>query len=177
LGANDINNGTTPAATITAIQGIRNLFPNSDCILYLEPELSGMPAGQWATFATSLYTLADTLDAPLVNLSKRWGTPTQYAANGLQGGDGFHPNATAQADWTGLAREGVHAAIGTEGSGGGSGGGSTDLSDTPRFLKFSSVWPARPNDNRLTFWVGGATATNAPVDVNLRTSDVWIPAS
>lgn len=46
----------------------------------------------------------------------------------------------------------------------------------PRFIKFDSGWAARPDDNRLTIFVGGNESTDAPDDVNLREFDVWIPA-
>ena len=54
---------------------------------------------------------------------------------------------------------------------------ATVLADTPRFIVYNAGWAARPNDDRRVFYLGGATATNAPVDANLRTFDVWIPAT
>lgn len=47
------------------------------------------------------------------------------------------------------------------------------LADTPRYLLFNTTWPARPADSRMTFFIGGDAATNAPADA--ATGDVWIP--
>jgi hypothetical protein len=48
-----------------------------------------------------------------------------------------------------------------------------DLTDTPRYLMFNTTWPARPADNRMTFYIGGDPDTDAPTDSE--TGDVWIP--
>lgn len=47
------------------------------------------------------------------------------------------------------------------------------LADTPRYLLFNTTWPARPADSRMTFYIGGDAATNAPADAVA--GDVWIP--
>lgn len=52
-----------------------------------------------------------------------------------------------------------------------------NVSDTPRYIKYNSGWSARPSDARMTFWIGGAAASNAPTDINLQAGDIWIPAS
>ncbi len=54
----------------------------------------------------------------------------------------------------------------------------TNVSDTPRFLKWTgAAWPDRAADSRMTFFIGGSEATNAPVDADLAAGDVWIPAT
>lgn len=50
-----------------------------------------------------------------------------------------------------------------------------DLAATPRYLVFNTTWPARPADSRLTIYVGGSSASNAPTDSV--SGDVWIPSS
>lgn len=47
------------------------------------------------------------------------------------------------------------------------------LSDTPRYLMFNVTWPARPADSRMTFYIGGDSVDNPPLDSAL--GDVWIP--
>lgn len=49
------------------------------------------------------------------------------------------------------------------------------LSDTPRYLIFNTTWPSRPADSRMTFFIGGAAATDTPSGAV--TGDVWIPSS
>lgn len=56
-------------------------------------------------------------------------------------------------------------------------GSPITVADAPRFILFATGWAARPDDDRVTFFLGGDTATDAPDDANLRTFDVWIPAS
>lgn len=50
-----------------------------------------------------------------------------------------------------------------------------DVAATPRYLVFNTTWPARPADSRLTIYVGGSSASNAPTDSV--SGDVWIPSS
>ena len=47
------------------------------------------------------------------------------------------------------------------------------VADTPRYLMFNTTWPARPADTRMTFYIGGNAATDAPADSI--PGDVWIP--
>lgn len=54
-------------------------------------------------------------------------------------------------------------------------GNKAPLSDTPRYLMFNVTWPVRPADSRMTFYIGGDPATDAPTDSVA--GDVWIPAS
>ncbi|MDB5177238.1 MAG: fibronectin, type [Candidatus Saccharibacteria bacterium] len=111
LGANDLNNGNTGSSTITALQNIRNLYPNADIILYAQPQMPGIVEATWASFVTQLYGLADTMGCPLVDIYRRWGNNASNVANGLVGADGYHPNATAEADLGQLAWRGVCAAL------------------------------------------------------------------
>lgn len=55
---------------------------------------------------------------------------------------------------------------------------ATKLADAVRGLVWSgTAWPDRPNDNRLTIFSGGASATDGPTDADKRIGDLWIPAS
>jgi len=49
------------------------------------------------------------------------------------------------------------------------------VSSTPRYLMFNTTWPPRPDDSRMTFYIGGDPATDAPADSIL--GDVWIPSA
>ena len=53
----------------------------------------------------------------------------------------------------------------------------TTEADTPRYIRYSSGWPARPVDSRMTFFIGGSSSTDEPSDINTTVGDVWIPAS
>lgn len=55
--------------------------------------------------------------------------------------------------------------------------GVPPLTDTPRYIKYSAGWAARPADSRMTIWTGGSAASNAPTDLNLAVGDIWIPAT
>lgn len=48
------------------------------------------------------------------------------------------------------------------------------IADTPRYLMFTTSWPTRPVDARMTFYIGGNATTDAPSDSI--SGDVWIPA-
>lgn len=48
-----------------------------------------------------------------------------------------------------------------------------DVTDTPRYLMFNTTWPTRPDDSRVTFYIGGDPDTDAPMDSVQ--GDVWIP--
>ncbi|AUI56782.1 hypothetical protein [Amycolatopsis sp. BJA-103] len=57
----------------------------------------------------------------------------------------------------------------------GLGAAAAAVADAPRFLRYSAGWPARGSSSRVTIYIGGSAASNAPVDAVL--GDVWIPAS
>lgn len=56
-----------------------------------------------------------------------------------------------------------------------SGAAAAAVADAPRFLRYSAGWPARGGSSRVTIYIGGSAATNAPTDAVL--GDVWIPAA
>jgi hypothetical protein len=102
VGGNDHPVNTTPIATITAaITAIRNQFPNSDVILYIEeqenPSLISNAA--WEAFAGAMYQLADTLDVPLIDIRALVGNYTNGVSLGLYGDDQAHLIAGAYAEW------------------------------------------------------------------------------
>jgi lysophospholipase L1-like esterase len=99
LGGNDVQNASySQAGTLAAIAGLRAQFSTSDFILIGETELSTHEAAGAALVAAE-YTLADTLDVPLVDMLDRFGDYATMNGHGLIGGDGAHPTAVAQADW------------------------------------------------------------------------------
>ena len=104
LGANDMGNDVAVAATTAALSNIRGLYPDADCILYLQPQY---PGKSWDAYAAAMYALADTLDCPLVDLSGRFGDAATMLAGGLIGADDLHLNALAEKDWGNLAFDGV----------------------------------------------------------------------
>ncbi|MEA5367718.1 hypothetical protein VA596_49865 [Amycolatopsis sp., V23-08] len=55
------------------------------------------------------------------------------------------------------------------------GAAAAAVADAPRYLKYASGWPARGSSSRVTIYIGGSAASNAPTDAVL--GDVWIPAS
>lgn len=106
LGVNDFNHWSSVASDVVGyLTTIRNAWPFADVILYGQYEptpITGVTApwsDTWAKYIQALYSLALTLDCPLVNLYQRSGSSyTAANANGLMG-DTIHPNAIAQADW------------------------------------------------------------------------------
>lgn len=95
IGANDIGLGNSASSTISAIKSVRELFPNSDAILYLAPQAFAVP---WGDFTTAMYSLADEIDAPLVDLSVRFGDNATINAAGFISVDGLHPTVQLQHD-------------------------------------------------------------------------------
>lgn len=109
IGANDMINGATAAATVTNIQTIRNLWPSADVILYVEPitENNEISDAAYGVFATALRALASTLGCPLVDWNLRYGGAASVISMGFVGADGVHPNALAQADMGNVVYEGL----------------------------------------------------------------------
>ena len=102
LGANDLLQGKTVAATTAAIQTIVTTlgtnFGGVDPILYAVSQPSGIAQATWESYVAALYQLADTLDCPLVDMHDRFGGYTAANANGLMG-DATHMVAAGYADW------------------------------------------------------------------------------
>lgn len=102
LGGNDKPVSSTPIATITnALTTIRNFWPNSDCILYVEEQQnpSLITNANWEAYAAALYSLADTLDVPLIDIRHRIGNYTTASGNGLYGDNQAHLTPAAYSDW------------------------------------------------------------------------------
>lgn len=119
IGANDMIGLATAATTVANIQTIRNLWPSSDVILYVEPitENNEITDAAYAVFQTGLRTLANTLGCPLVDWNQRYGGGAAVTAMGFVGPDGVHPNAIAQADMGGVVYEGLMTASVASGAG------------------------------------------------------------
>jgi hypothetical protein len=97
IGSNDIYGGTSFATTVTDITTCANLFPSSDYIFTVEPDLN---VGSWATWVSDMQTLVtSTFNSPLVDLYARYGSQATYIAAGLVGVDNHHFNEVAHRDW------------------------------------------------------------------------------
>ncbi|NGZ99611.1 hypothetical protein G5V59_02440 [Nocardioides sp. W3-2-3] len=110
LGANDLANGVTIANIAAGITTVRGFLPNTDVLLYANPQPSAalIPTG-YDAWVSSLYDLADTLDVPLFDMRARFGTFAEWGANGLQGDGLAHANPSLFAEW-GLVVAGLIAA-------------------------------------------------------------------
>jgi len=99
LGVNDMLAAASASTITTAITTIRNRYPNSDCILHLEPEMaySFVAQATQQAFWQAMYALADTLDVPLVDWHDRVGTYAQGQANGVYGDVNVHLTGATQA--------------------------------------------------------------------------------
>lgn len=98
LGVNDMLGGASMATLTAAITTIRNRYPNSDCILHLEPEMaySFVPQATQQAYWQAMYTLADTLDLPLYDWRDRVGTYAQGQASGVYGDQNVHLTGATQ---------------------------------------------------------------------------------
>ncbi len=85
IGGNDMQVPTAVSTIMTAITSIRNAYPNSDCILHLEPQPNVVSVANWTPFAQAMYALADTLDVPLIDHWDILGGYSVENANGLTG--------------------------------------------------------------------------------------------
>lgn len=103
LGVNDYGTALTVASLVANLTTIRAFWPTADFILVAQYERGdkgniGLLAG-WAGYVQALYTLADTLDVPLLDLFNRSGGYTAANGNGLMAGDTIHPTKAAQREW------------------------------------------------------------------------------
>lgn len=106
LGANDATAGVGAAALASDLSAIRNIWPNSDAIIYIHFEHpASSPA--WSEYVTAIRAMALSLDLPIVNLYARSGPHASLAQQGLIGADSLHGNKGAQA----LAAESVLACL------------------------------------------------------------------
>lgn len=98
LGYNDKIAGATDATVTAAITTIRNRYPTSDAMLVLTNTGASPATVTWDAFAASLYSLADTLDIPLVDFYNRLGSWATIGTNGLNGDAVVHLKGAAYAD-------------------------------------------------------------------------------
>jgi hypothetical protein len=92
LGANDISVGNSAANVIAGLTTIRGWFPNSDFVLVGEWQIPGTNMTNWDAFCADRYTLADTLDVPLIDIRARTGDAATALANGwVSSVDNIHP--------------------------------------------------------------------------------------
>lgn len=101
LGANDMAGLAASDATIVAaITTIRNRYPNSDCILHLQHEVSTtlVSTVRYGTFQKAMYKLADDLDVSLYDWRDRVGTFAAGQANGSYGDNVAHINPATESD-------------------------------------------------------------------------------
>jgi hypothetical protein len=104
LGVNDLVLGESVAGTVAALTTIAGYFPNSDVILTGQYQPTGITLAAWKVYIAALYTLADTLDVPLLDMFDRSGGYDIAYAHGLMG-DGTHPDVSAHRDWAGVAAQ------------------------------------------------------------------------
>ncbi len=111
LGANDLANGVSVANIAAGITTVRGFLPNTDVVLYANPQPANslVANATYDAWVSSLYDLADTLDAPLFDMRSRFGPFTEWGTNGLQGDGLAHANPALFAEW-GLVVAGLIAA-------------------------------------------------------------------
>jgi hypothetical protein len=104
LGANDIGLFSVAiSSVITALTTIRGYYPNADAVLIGEYEMGpAVSGGLWDDYILALYTLATTLDVPLIDLYRRSGGYAVSNGYGLIASDHIHPLPSCQADWGNL---------------------------------------------------------------------------
>lgn len=98
LGVNDLTGGTAPATVVAALTTVRGYWPNAEVYLVGQYQRQSVTAADWEAYLAALYTLADTLDCPLLDMYYRSGGYAVANANGLMG-DTVHPNKAAQRGW------------------------------------------------------------------------------
>lgn len=105
LGANDLNYSRTTTQCVADIETIAGQWEDSDIILHAMPAPS--PAASvptppsdatWQDYIARMRALATSLDCPLVDLYRRYGSYATANANGLMG-DPVHPNPSMHGDW------------------------------------------------------------------------------
>lgn len=90
-GVNDLTNGDAISALVTALTNIRNLYANSDFVMFLGPDPANATAhAVWPDWGAALFDLADTLDCPLVDLYARAGDNTVSGPLQLLASDRLH---------------------------------------------------------------------------------------
>jgi lysophospholipase L1-like esterase len=99
MGGNDVLNNATDDAITAALSRIRAGFPNSDCILYLEPRPATALVGRWSSFGAAMYQLADTLDVALFDINDRLGGYPTETTTAMVGDTFGHLSRAGYADW------------------------------------------------------------------------------
>lgn len=99
LGVNDLNAGAAPSTVVTALTTIRNAFPASDFVLHAASQFSTVTLATWTPYVATLYSIADTLDVPLLDMQDRYGGYTSLAGLGLAGDTNGHMTSGGYADW------------------------------------------------------------------------------
>jgi hypothetical protein len=99
LGGNDMTAGNTDAQISTATTTVRNVWPNSDCMLHLDDEFNPaiVSSARELTFQTARYALSDTLDVSLYDWRDRIGTYANGSANGVYGDNAAHLTSASYA--------------------------------------------------------------------------------
>lgn len=90
VGANDIFQGSTPAATMTGLTTLSNYFNLSDIIHAMSWEVPGTNAANFNSYISSRYSLADTLDVPMLNFRDVVGSQAIAQAAGELLSDNTH---------------------------------------------------------------------------------------
>lgn len=90
-GVNDLTSGDSISALTTALTNVRNIYPGSDFVMFIGPDPANATAHPvWPDWAAALFTLADTLDCPLIDLYARAGGNTISGPLQLLASDRLH---------------------------------------------------------------------------------------
>lgn len=101
LGANeDTSTDAAQNAALALITQIMDLFPDADIIFVqgADPGNQTM-SGNWASWLTKCYALADSRDIPFLDIAYQLGDQATQLALGLKISSDVHPNAAAHALW------------------------------------------------------------------------------
>lgn len=104
LGGNDMQSQSTYSPkgpnAIAGMQTIAGWWPNACNILFNTYGVgTDTPEALWEQLLAAKYTLADTLNVPLIDWQDRAGQYSVANTNGLLGADSIHPKYSALSDW------------------------------------------------------------------------------
>lgn len=90
LGVNDWSLSNWIAQNIAGLNTIRSRWASCDVVLFLDQQPGPSAGNEWPQWATALYSLAESLDVPLIDLYNRCGDHNTTFQNGLIASDRLH---------------------------------------------------------------------------------------
>lgn len=90
LGVNDWDRVGWIASNIAGLTTLRGRWPSSDFVLFVDQQPGPSAGNEWPAWSSALYSLAETLDVPVVDLYSRCGDHTTTFQNGLIASDRLH---------------------------------------------------------------------------------------